>query len=220
MLSGPSTVWSLPTLSVGDRARPRQPARPRDPHESKGAQATQLIRARMPYGCGCKVCLMCMRKLQPAMPLIGGFAWSNHTARTTSLARPEDTKNDWSSQSLLRPLSIVFISRGICKSPWPMAASAPALRPLSTPPRILPGRDSASKQPLSSRAGRKLCPPQLRQLSSRHATDAPRLHQEDQRVVLLWLWAATQQHPTERRCAQGRRQLMRLWASRFTMSNK
>lgn len=40
------------------------------------------------------------------------------------LARPEDTKNDWLSQSLLRPLSIVFISRGICKHPWPMAACA------------------------------------------------------------------------------------------------
>lgn len=40
MLSGLSTVSFesfLPTLSVGDRARPRQRARPREPHESKGA---------------------------------------------------------------------------------------------------------------------------------------------------------------------------------------
>jgi hypothetical protein len=94
------------------------------------------------------------------------------------LARPEDTKNDWLSQSLLRPLSIVFISRGICKHPWPMAACASLTSAVHTATNasclpVTRRRNSRCAFPVfasSGQAGRKLRLPQLRQLSSARDT--------------------------------------------------
>lgn len=64
------------------------------------------------------------------------------------LARPEDTKNDWLSQSLLRPLSIVFISRGLQAPLTNGCMRQPYIHRPHRHKRILPARDSASKQPL------------------------------------------------------------------------
>jgi len=175
-LSGPSSVSFLPTLSAVARALLR-PARgssgsPRTPGTGIARAAVLGMRLRG-CGCGCKVCSTRLPRAEAAMPLIGGFTRSNHTARTTSLARPEDTKNSWLSQSLLRPLSIVFISRGICKPPWPMAAPAPALSPPSTPPQGFGVETAVVPCPLLQRpgpvanGGRRSC-----DSSARRATDA------------------------------------------------
>jgi hypothetical protein len=132
------------------------------------------------------------------MPLIGGFAWSNHTARTISLARPEDTKNDWSSQSLLMPLSIVLISRGICKLPWPMGSDTASLTStVHTATNaccwaVTRRRNSRFASPVFAafRAGCKPCSAQLRLPKLRHATDvipgSTRSLAGEQQVLLIW----------------------------------
>lgn len=104
-------------------------------------------------------------------------------------SRRKDHKS-WRDQKTLRTTGRLRVFSGPCPSCSSRVESAshpgqwlhqrqPYVHCPHRHKRILPGRDSASKQPLcfsrffaSSRAGRKLCPPQLRQLSSRHAADA------------------------------------------------
>lgn len=197
---------------------------PRPGHGSSGSPrtpGTRIARAAVlgmrlrgcGCGCGCKVCSTRLPRAEAAMPLIGGFTRSNHTARTTSLARPEDTKNSWLSQSLLRPLSIVFISRGICKPPLANGRTNASLKSAVHTATRIRRRNSRCALPAfaASRASCKRWPAQLRQLSStrdgRHAGGASRpVDDEDSKGCY-----AGQQHSSNVPTAdarKGARQLM------------
>jgi hypothetical protein len=78
---------------------------------------------------------------------VGGFGGAMRGPVAAGWARPEDTKKKSTSQSLLKPRSIVSLSRGRSKPP-PRSNLPPALRLDKRPHRHKQGRDSALKQPL------------------------------------------------------------------------
>jgi hypothetical protein len=96
---------------------------------------------------------------------VGGFGGAMRGPVAAGWARPEDTKKKSTSQSLLKPRSIVSLSRGRSKPP-PRSNLPPALRLDKRPHRHKQGRDSALKQPLRL----SVCAATAQQRATRDAT--------------------------------------------------
>jgi hypothetical protein len=148
-------VCADPTLTAGaagraGRASPvTKDARQRQRHQAKAQSLPRRRRehAHGPNGAAARKKGSRQASVWWLRQGVGGFGGAMRGPVAAGWARPEDTKKKSTSQSLLKPRSIVSLSRGRSKPP-PRSNLPPALRLDKRPHRHKQGRDSALKQPL------------------------------------------------------------------------